>query len=42
MLFHRIEEPADYDTKVTPSTFKDIIDYLATTNVEVVTMSDVF
>jgi hypothetical protein len=42
MLFHRIEKPADYETKVTPSTFKEIIDYLATTNVIVVTMSDAF
>ena len=41
LMFHRIEDPADVFTKVTPTVFKGMVDYLAEADVDVVTMSDV-
>lgn len=40
LLFHYFMSPADADTKVLPADFQAMIDYLAISNVDVVTMSE--
>lgn len=42
LCLHYIMDPADTSTKILPSTFQSIVDYVASSNINVVTMSEMF